>query len=103
MDFASVANSADRVAFNFAFDMLEGLSREEMLDWLKGEFDELLMHGFEPLLEDGGFERNNAEILLEYLEKTKAEMSPGLQFEVEAVGDPVRRKVICESVSAICE
>ena len=45
------------------------------------------MHGFEPLLEDGGFERNNAEILLEYLEKTKAETSHGLQFEVEPVGD----------------
>jgi hypothetical protein len=68
--------------------LLEGLSREEMLDWLKQEFDGLLMHGFEPLLEDGGFERNNAEILLGYLEKTKAEMSPGLQFEIEAVGDP---------------
>jgi hypothetical protein len=34
--------------------LLEGLSREEMLDWLKQEFDGLLMHGFEPLLEDGG-------------------------------------------------
>jgi hypothetical protein len=68
--------------------LLERLSREEMLDWLNQEFDGLLMHGFEPLLEDGGFERNNAEILLEYLEKTKAERSPGLQFEVEPVGDP---------------
>jgi hypothetical protein len=68
--------------------LLEGLSREEMLDWLNQEFDELLMHGFEPLLEDGGLERNNGEILLEYLEKTKAETSHGLQFEVEPVGDP---------------
>jgi hypothetical protein len=68
--------------------LLEGLSREEILDWLQEEFDGLLMHGFEPLLEDAGCERNNAEILLGYLEKTKAEKSPGLQFEVEPVGDP---------------
>src|SRR5271166_4551629 len=68
--------------------LLEGLDRKDIIDWLKGEFDELLMHGFEPLLEDGGLERNNAEILLGYLEKTKAETSPGLQFEIEAVGDP---------------
>ena len=68
--------------------LLEGLSREEMLDWLQQEFDGLLMHGFEPLLEDGGLETNNAEILLGYLEKTKAERSPGLQFEIEPDGDP---------------
>jgi hypothetical protein len=68
--------------------LLEGLDRKDIIEWLQEEFDELLMHGFEPLLEDGGFERNNAEILLGYLEKTKAETSPGLQFEIEAVGDP---------------
>jgi hypothetical protein len=53
--------------------LLEGLRRKEMLDWLQQEFDGLLMHGFEPLLEDCGLETNNAEILLGYLEKTKAE------------------------------
>src|SRR5271166_7176466 len=68
--------------------LLEGLDRKDIIDWLKGEFDGLLMHGFEPLLENGGLETNNAEILLGYLEKTKAETSPGLQFEVEPVGDP---------------
>jgi hypothetical protein len=68
--------------------LLERMSRKEILDWLSEEFDGLLMHGFEPLLEDGGLERNNAEILLGYLEKTKAQTSPGLKFEVEPVGDP---------------
>jgi hypothetical protein len=68
--------------------LLERISREEILDWLKQEFDGLLMHGFEPLSENGGLETNNAEILLGYLEKTKAETSPGLKFEVEPVGDP---------------
>ena len=71
--------------------LLEHISREEILDWLQQEFDELLMHGFKPLLKNGGLERNNAEILLGYLEKTKAERSPGVQFEVEPVGDPEAR------------
>jgi hypothetical protein len=73
---------------NPADALLKRISREEILDWLNQEFDGLLMHGFEPLLENGGLETNNAEILLGYLEKTKAETSPGLQFEVEPVGDP---------------
>jgi hypothetical protein len=73
---------------NPADALLERISREEILDWLKQEFDGLLMQGFEPLSEDAGFERNNGEILLGYLEKTKAETSPGLQLEVQPVADP---------------
>ena len=46
------------------------------------------MHGFKPLLKNGSLDRNNAEISLGYLEKTKAETSPGLKFEVEPVADP---------------
>jgi len=68
--------------------LLEGFSRDEILDWLQEEFDGLLMHGFEPLPKNAGLERNNAEILFRYLEKTKAEKSPGLKFEVEPVGNP---------------
>ena len=68
--------------------LLERISRKEILDWLQQEFDGLLMHGFKRLLKNGGLERNNAEILLGYLEKTKADTSPGLKFEVEPVGDP---------------
>jgi len=68
--------------------LLERISREEILDSLQQEFDGLLMHGFGPLLKNDGLERNNAEILFRYLEKTKAETSPGLKFEVEPVGDP---------------
>jgi hypothetical protein len=52
--------------------LLERISREEILDWLQQEFDGLLMHGFKPLLKNDGLERNSAEILLEYLEKTKS-------------------------------
>jgi hypothetical protein len=67
--------------------LLERISREEIPDWLQQEFDGLLMHGFEPLLKNDGLERNNAEILLGYLEKTKSETSPGLKFEVEPLAD----------------
>jgi hypothetical protein len=67
--------------------LLERLSRQDILDWLNEEFDGLLMHGFEPLLKNDGLERNNAEILLGYLEKTKAATSPGLQFEVQPLAD----------------
>jgi hypothetical protein len=46
------------------------------------------MHGFEPAQDIDLPERKNSELLLAFLEKTKPENSRGLQFEIEAVGDP---------------
>jgi hypothetical protein len=68
--------------------LLEGLDRKDIIEWLQEEFDGLLMHGFEPAQDIDLPERKNSELLLGFLEKTKPENSRGLQFEIEAVGDP---------------
>ena len=68
--------------------LLEGLDRKDIIEWLQEEFDGLLMHGFEPAQDIDLPERKNSELLLAFLEKTKPENSRGLQFEIEAVGDP---------------
>jgi len=68
--------------------LLEGLDRKDIIKWLQEEFDGLLMHGFEPAQDIDLPERKNSELLLAFLEKTKPENSRGLQFEIEAVGDP---------------
>src|SRR5271165_3164770 len=68
--------------------LLEGLVRKDIIEWLQEEFDGLLMHGFEPAQDIDLPERKNSELLLAFLEKTKPENSRGLQFEIEAVGDP---------------
>ena len=75
LDLAEGANATDA--------LLKRLGRQEIIDWLQYEFEGLLMHGFKPASENDFPERNNSELLLGYLEKTKAETSPGLQFEVE--------------------
>jgi hypothetical protein len=68
--------------------LLKGLDRKDIIEWLQEEFDGLLMHGFEPVQDIDLPERKNSELLLAFLEKTKPENSRGLQFEIEAVGDP---------------
>ena len=78
-----IAGSADPVG-----SVLEYLNRKDIIEWLQYEFDELLVHGFEPVHHIDLPERKNSELLLAFLERTKAENSRGLQFEIQPVGDP---------------
>jgi hypothetical protein len=68
--------------------LLERLDRKDIIEWLQEEFEGLLMHGFKPAQDIDRPERKNSELLLAFLEKTKPENSRGLEFEIEAVGDP---------------
>jgi hypothetical protein len=61
--------------------LLSPLARSEIIEWLGNEIEALVD---EPVLPKvGEAARNNGEILLGYLEKTKTEGSPGLVVDVE--------------------
>jgi hypothetical protein len=67
-----VAGRADPVG-----SLLEYLNRKDIIEWLQYEFDGLLMHGFHPAQDLELPERKNSELLLAFLEATKAENSRG--------------------------
>jgi hypothetical protein len=71
LDIAQGANAAEA--------LLSRVSRSDIIEWLGYEIEILLEPAVKPPIE----ERNSAEMLLGYLEKTKAEGSPGLVIDVE--------------------
>ena len=78
-----IAGSADPVG-----SLLEYLNRKDIIEWLQYEFDGLLMHGFQPAQDLELPERKNSELLLAFLEATKAENSRSLECDIKPVGDP---------------
>src|SRR5260370_4918091 len=78
-----IAGSADAVG-----SLLEYLNRKDIIEWLQYEFDGLLMHGFQPAQDLELPERKNSELLLAFLEATKAENSRGLECDIKPAGDP---------------
>jgi hypothetical protein len=64
---------------NVTETLLSRVSRSDIIEWLGYEIQILLEPAVKPPIE----ERNSAELLLGYLEKTKADGSPGLVIDVE--------------------